>query len=240
MERHTITYGTTQFEYFLLRKEVKNINLNVKPDLSIIVSASTDVPFDYIQKFVKSKAHWIQKRIIYFSKTLPENHSIKEYISGESFKYLGRQYRLKVIESNEEKVSFNRGFIRMQIKNRDNYNRKDNLIKAWYNERTRIIFNELLNKTYPLLKKYGVEKPELDIRLMRARWGSCLKEKQTIILNSELIKAPKYCIQYVILHELIHFIHFNHNKEFYDFQTALMPDWKIRKEILDQEVIRDL
>ncbi len=240
MEIHSFTYGNRIFEYFLQRKNVKNINLNVKPDLNIIVSAHSNVPFDYIQSFIKSKAHWIQKRITYFEKTLPDNHSPKEYISGESFKYLGKQYRLKVFNSEDEEVLYYRGFIHLRIKNRENYHKKDALIKAWYSERTQIIFKETLNKVYPLIKKYGIEKPLIEIRLMKARWGSCLKEKNTILLNSELIKAPKYCIQYVVLHELIHFIHPNHNKEFYDFLTALMPDWKIRKEILDQEVIRDL
>lgn len=240
MEKHSFTYGNNQIEYFLLRKEVKNINLNVKPDLSILVSAADNVPFDYIHKFVKSRAHWIQKRVSYFSKALPEGHSVKEYISGESFKYLGKQYRLKVIPSQEEKVVFFRGFIHLYIKNRDNYSRKDKLIKEWYTARTHKIFLEVLNKVYPIIQKYNITKPTFEVRLMKARWGSCLKEKHTILLNSDLIKAPKYCIQYVILHELIHFIHTNHNKEFYDFQTALMPDWEVRKEILDLEVIRDL
>jgi len=75
---------------------------------------------------------------------------------------------------------------------------------------------------------------------MKARWGSCLKEKNIILLNSELIKAPKFCIDYVILHELIHFKYRNHDAEFYDFMTSLMPDWKQRKEILDEEVVRQL
>ena len=89
MEKHSFTYGNNLIEYFLLRKNVKNINLNVKPDLSILVTAANNVPFDYINDFVKSKAHWIQKRIRYFSKVLPESNTLKQYISGESFKYLG-------------------------------------------------------------------------------------------------------------------------------------------------------
>lgn len=240
MEKFSFTYSNRVIEYFLHRKNVKNINLNVKPDLSVTVSAHSNVPVDYIQAFIKDKAHWIYKRIQYFEKTLPESHTPKEYISGESFKYLGKQYRLKVITSDQEEVKYYRGFIHLSIKNRDNYNKKDALIKTWYTNRTQVIFKETMNKVYPLVQKYGIAKPSIEIRHMKARWGSCLKEKNTILLNADLIKAPKYCIQYVVLHELIHFIHTNHNKEFYDFLTALMPDWKIRKEILDQEVIRDL
>ena len=75
---------------------------------------------------------------------------------------------------------------------------------------------------------------------MKARWGSCDNGKQNIILNFDLIKAPKYCIDYVVLHELLHFMYKNHNKDFYDFLTALMPDWTYRKEILDEEIIREV
>jgi len=240
MEKFTFPYSNKIFSYTLERKEVKNINLSVKPDLSIMVSASDKVPVDFIQDFIKKKAHWIFKRIQYFEKALPENHTPKEYISGESFKYLGKQYRLKVYTSEEEEVKYFRGFIHLKIKNPAKYKKKDALIKAWYFTRTQIVFKESLAKVFPLIKKYDIIKPEIEIRQMKARWGSCLKEKNTILLNSDLIKAPKYCIQYVILHELVHFIHTNHNKDFYDFLTSLMPDWKLRKEILDQEVIRDL
>ena len=93
---------------------------------------------------------------------------------------------------------------------------------------------------YPYLEKYGIDKPEIKIRKMKARWGSCIPEKQLILLNSELIKAPKLCIDYVVLHELIHFKYRNHDSNFYDFMTSLMPDWKQRKKILDDQVVRAL
>ena len=85
-----------------------------------------------------------------------------------------------------------------------------------------------------------ISKPELDIRLMKARWGSALVDQNKIILNSELIKAPKYCIDYVVLHELIHFKYNNHSDNFYRMLYTLMPDWEKRKEILDEEVAREL
>ena len=72
---------------------------------------------------------------------------------------------------------------------------------------------------------------------MKKRWGSCLRSKNRIILNYELIKAPKHCIEYVVLHELVHFIHRNHDQKFYNMLTVLMPDWKQRKAILDEEIV---
>ncbi|MFK4998952.1 SprT-like domain-containing protein [Bacillus sp. N9] len=80
----------------------------------------------------------------------------------------------------------------------------------------------------------------IDMRVMKARWGSALVESNTILLNSELIKAPKHCIEYVILHEMIHFKYNNHSDSFYNMLYALMPDWEKRKAILDEEIVKEL
>ena len=90
------------------------------------------------------------------------------------------------------------------------------------------------------MKKYNISKPNITIRTMKARWGSCIESKKSILLNSELIGAPKFCIDYVILHELIHFKFRTHDKNFYNLQEVVMPDWKKRKEILDVEVVKNL
>lgn len=92
-------------------------------------------------------------------------------------------------------------------------------------------------RMYEKLEKYGIEKPKISIRKMKTRWGSCSKNRQKIILNSELIKAPKACIDYVVLHEIIHLLHRNHDRKFYNFLTIYMPDWKKRKAILDSEIV---
>lgn len=93
---------------------------------------------------------------------------------------------------------------------------------------------------YQLVRNYNISKPGIKIREMKARWGSCHRKDNIILLNTELIKAAKYCIDYVTLHELIHFKYKNHDNEFYTFLRSLMPDWENRKKILDEEVSRDL
>lgn len=241
MEKHSIEYGGKIIEFEVERKNVKNINLNVKPDMSVVISANEKVPIDYLLGFVKSKATWIIKNVGYFKDVQPEHAAEKVYLSGETFKYLGKQYRLKVEETNDkEGVKYYRGYIYLTVKDKQNYNRKEKLIDSWYREKANKKFAESLERVYPSIEKYGIVKPEISIRTMKARWGSCTPEKRSIILNSELIKAPKLCIDYVVLHELIHFKYRNHDNDFYDFMTALMPDWKQRKEILDEEVVREL
>lgn len=241
MEKHIVKYGDRIIEFELERKKVKNINLDVKPDMTITVKASEEVPVDYILKFVKKKTPWIIKSIGYFKETQPEYNTNKKYISGESIKYLGKQYRLKVEESESyEGVKYYQGFIYIYVKDRNNFEAKRRLLKAWFKKKAIVNFNESLERIYPIVEKYDIEKPKTNIRLMKARWGSCIKDKKTIILNCELIKAPKFCIDYVMLHELLHFKYSNHSSEFYSFLTSLMPDWKMRKELLDEEIVRDL
>lgn len=241
MEKHQIEYANKVIDFVVKRKKVKNVNLNVKPDMTIEVSANERVPIDFIHDFVKSKGSWILKNVGQFEDVQPIKQSEREYVSGETFKYLGKQYRLRVKKAIEEEVvKYFRGFIYMYVKDMENLNRKAKLMDDWYRDKAQKTFNESLEKIFPLIQKYGVEKPEVDIRLMKARWGSALTDKNTILLNSDLIKAPKYCIDYVVLHELIHFKYNDHSESFYKMLYSLMPDWEKRKAILDEEIVKEL
>ena len=240
MEKHQIEYANKIIDFVVKRKKVKNVNLNIKPDMTIEVTANDRVPLDFIFDFVKTKGAWILKNVKTFKDVQPYRQSEREYVSGETFKYLGKQYRLRVIQEEEEKVKYFRGFIYLYVKDTENVNRKAKLIDEWYREKAQKTFHESLDKMFPLVQKYGVDKPNIDLRSMKARWGSALTEKNTILLNTDLIKAPKYCIDYVVLHELIHFKYNDHSDNFYKMLYSLMPDWEKRKAILDEEVVKDL
>ncbi|QHM12634.1 hypothetical protein JS609_00726 [Bacillus subtilis] len=241
MERHQIQYVNKIIDFAIQRKNVKNVNLNIKPDMTIEVSAHDAVPLNFIYDFVKSKGAWIVKNVKNFENAQPNSQSGREYVSGESFKYLGKQYRLRVQNTEEEEiVKYFRGFIYLFVKDPNDYDRKAKLMDEWYREKAFMTFQESLNKQLPLVQKYGVDKPNLDLRTMKARWGSALTDKNTILLNTELIKAPKFCIDYVTLHELIHFKYNDHSERFYDMLYSLMPDWEKRKAILDEEIVKDL
>lgn len=240
MNTYEIKYGEEKIIFAVERKKVKNVNLNIRVNGEIIVTAREEVPINFIMSFVERKASWIIKQSKYFKDHATENIAARELVSGETIKYLGKQYRLKVQEAINEEVKYFRGYIHLYVKDKSNYKRKEQLLNDWIDKRCKEIFNEIYNKVYPVLSKYNVPSSKITIRNMKSRWGSCIVQKQNIILNRELIKAPKYCIQYVILHELIHFMYKDHNKEFYDFLYTLMPDWKERKRILDEEVVMTL
>lgn len=240
MEKHQIHFGNQFIDFYIERKSVKNVNLNIKPDMTIHISANEKVPLDFIYEFVRSKGQWIIKNVKQFEQVLPLKQNEREYVNGESFKYLGKQYRLRVEQSANEAVKYFRGFIYLQVQNPSDFSKKEQMMDAWYKEKAYKIFSESLDKMQALIEKYGVERPMLEIRTMKARWGSAQIENKTILINTELIKAPKYCIDYVILHELVHFKYNNHSDSFYNMLFTLMPDWEKRKKILDEEIVREL
>jgi hypothetical protein len=240
MNTYEIIYGESIIKFKLERKHIKNINLNIKISGDVVVSANQEVPLEYIKEFVSKKADWIEKNLKYYKDHEPETEHKKELVSGETLKYLGKQYRLKVVESEVEVVKYFRGYIYLNVKDKNNYKRKGELLNNWYDYKCKTIFNDLYNEIYPQLSKYNVPNIKINIRKMKTRWGSCIASKNTIILNRDLVKAPKYCIKYVILHELIHMIYNEHNKEFYDFLYIFMPDWEERKRILDEEIAIEL
>lgn len=241
MEKHQIVYANRTIEFFIERKNVKNVNLNIKPDMTIMVSASSKVPLSFIYDFVKSKGGWIVKNVKTFEHVQPYKQSEREYVSGESYKYLGKQYRLRVeVANGEERVKYYRGFIVLMVNDPNNHARKAKLMDEWYRDKAITTFEESLDRQYALVRKYDIRRPKIDLRTMKARWGSALTDSNTILLNSELIKAPKHCIDYVVLHELIHFRYNDHKDSFYKMLYSLMPDWEIRKAMLDEEIVREL
>lgn len=241
MQKHQIQYGNKTIEFTIERKNVQNVNLNIKPDMTIEVSAHERVPLHFICDFVKGKGDWISRHVKNFENVKPHKQSEREYVSGESFKYLGKQYRLRVqVAEKEEVVKYFRGFIYLYVKNKNNFNRKEKLMEKWYHAKAHQVFSDSLEKMYSLVQKYDIPKPKIELRVMKARWGSALVDTNTILLNSELIKAPKHCIDYVVLHELIHFKYNDHSDSFYKMLYSLIPDWEKRKKILDEEVVRDL
>lgn len=239
MEQHEIRIENRNYIININRKNVKNINLRVTRNLDIYVTASKKVPIKLIQNFIESHKKWIHKKNQYFEQFIINGNG-KNYENGESFFYLGKQYRLKVKDSDVNSAKFYRGYLYLLVADRNDIELKKKIMSNWYREKAEIHFKKSLDKYFPKLKKYGFEKPTLKIRKMKSRWGSYSYKTNIITINFNLIKAPKYCLEYIILHELVHMRFYHHNKKFYSFLTVLMPDWRKRKELLDETIIRNL
>ena len=215
-------------EVKIIKKDVKNITLKVRPNGEAILTAPNSANDEHIKFIMQKRAKWIaQKRAFFASFKMPE----KEYVSGEDFRYLGRSYRLKVLQSKEERVKLQRGYLELFVKDKSDLKRKENLIYEWYHEKAMIYFFNILQEFNKIVKQ---DIKSVKIRQMKTRWGSCNPYKSYINLNIELIKKPKACIEYVVFHELAHLLYPNHSKKFYDYLTLYMPDWQKRKEILER------
>ena len=233
-EHHKIKYGSQIIPFQLEYRKRKTLAISVYPDMSVRVKAPLKRTYCEIEKKVRKRAAWIIEQRYFFSLFLPIQPA-KKYISGESHFYLGRQYRLKVVSSTEEQVVLKRGIINVYTKDRNNSSQIKTLLGRWYKQRGTIKYAERLKLYYAKTKRHGIVLPNIQIRMMKKRWGSCSKQG-SIILNTQLIKAPSHCIDYVIMHELCHLKYFNHGKLFYNLLVKVMPDWEKRKKRLEQVI----
>ena len=235
--KDAIQFGSKQIDFSLEYSDRKSLGITVTSELDVLVKAPVDTPMEKVKEKILKKAPWILRQQSFFLSFHPKTPA-RKYVGGETHLYLGRQYRLKInkeqlITENEKCVKLKGGFL--EVFTSDKKNVKD-LVNSWYRKKA----NEKLNEiSIPLLinfiEKYQLSNInyQLSIREMPTRWGSCTSIGK-IMLNPELIKAPKGCIEYVIIHELCHLIFHDHTQKFIDLQTKEMPDWEKWKMKLER------
>ena len=229
---HRIKYGSKIISFELEYRERKTLEISVYPDLVVRVKAPSERTLDEIREKIRKRAAWILEQKYFFSLYLPKQPS-RRYVSGESHMYLGRQYRLKIIQSEQERIVFKRGSILVHTQNRSDSSQVKRMLDQWYRGRAEEKLRKRVSLCYEKIRKHGIKEPDYQIRKMSKRWGSCSKGGR-MLLNVALIKAPSHCIDYVIMHELCHLKHFNHGKAFYNLMTQVVPDWEKRKNRLEQ------
>ncbi|AFL96343.1 M48 family metallopeptidase [Ornithobacterium rhinotracheale] len=218
-----IIYGKSIIEFSISYSDRKTLGITVNPDLSVNIKAPLNSKKEDIFKIVEKRVPWILEQKRFFLSFEPRRTEYL-YKSGETHYYLGRQYLLKIVEGKAEDVFYKGRYLLIETNDKSPLNIKK-LLDRWYRDRAKIKFAEIAEPLIQQFKKYEVEPNNLYIQNMKFRWGSC-SAKGNIILNPELIKAPKPCIEYVIIHELCHLIHQNHSKAFFQLQSREMPDWE--------------
>ena len=226
--KELLVFGSREINYELSYQDRKTLGIRVYPDCRVKVIAPLDTTEEMLNMKLKEKAPWIIKQQLEFLSYQPLTPA-RQYINGETHLYLGRQYKLRAEQAPINEVKLFRG--RIIVFKKDKVS-TENLLTEWYREKAAIHFEETLKRILPLFAKYKLNYPVLQIRQMATRWGSCTA-KGKVILNPELVKAPKGSIEYVIIHELCHLIHHNHTRAFYDLQESIMPNWKKWKERLE-------
>lgn len=215
----------------MLRKEIKNLHLSVRPpDGRVRVSAPRYVDDDAVRLALISRLAWIRKkqRMFQESQRQPE----REMVSGESHYFRGRRYRLEVEERNgPARITAGGGRLRMSVRPGTDREGRERALNAWYRQHIRDEIPALVSKWEPVM---GVSVAEWRVKKMKTRWGSCNIRDRRLWLNLELAKKPPHCLEYVLVHEMVHLLERLHNERFKALMDQLMPQWRLYREELNQ------
>lgn len=217
----------------IVKKSVKHLRLSVcPPSGEVVITAPLAMDEDAVRLAAVQRLTWIHARRREFEDQ--ERQSIRTYESGETHYFLGRRYRLKVahIRPGESHGIERKGrFLVMNVYVETTPGNREELLHAWYRHQLRKMVIPLLDKW---CRRLDISVPVFTIRKMKTKWGSCAPAAHRIQLNMDLIKKPPLCIEYVVLHELIHFFEANHTPRFKALLAAHMPMWEHLKDILNQ------
>ncbi|WP_423709297.1 M48 family metallopeptidase [Undibacterium sp. WLX3042] len=230
--RLSFNYADEQisFERLARTQASKKILIKVLPDCRVQISAPETASDEQVIAAARQRARWIYQQLREFRSSLKYVRP-RQYISGESHYYLGKQYVLKVIENPAEKptVKLLRGKIEVNVREKS-VEKISALLTDWYKLRAREVFSRRLEALHAQALWVG-EKPPLRILTMQTQWGSCSPAGR-LTLNPHLVKASRDCIDYVILHELCHLAEHNHSERFYRLLGQVMPNWgKVKKRL---------
>lgn len=228
-----IIFGTDKisFELRAKKRSSQSITIKVKPDCQVVVLAPPSATSHEIITAVNQQAHWVHHQLKKFQdqqKHMPP----RQYISGECHYYLGEKYVLKITDEPAVRPQVKLSQDCLYVISPREKKHAQQLLLDWYKKKAHEVFNHRLDFLIPHVA-WVKERPNLRLRAMRSRWGSC-SAKGDITLNTHLVKAPWTCIDYVILHELCHLAEHNHSHRFYRLLNDVCPNWKQTKSYLDQ------
>lgn len=213
-------------------KRIKNIHLTIyPPNARIHISAPITMNEEAVRLFVISKKAWIRKRVTMINEQ--NRQTPREYVSGENHYYRGHRYRLKVIYYNgPAKVEIQGNeYIILYVREGASKERRAEVLREWYRAEFKAMLPSLIEKWENTI---GVKASRWEVKQMKTLWGSCNHRTRKITFNLELMKKPLHCIEYVVVHELLHIIVRLHNEEFTSLLTHYLPNWKQTKEELNR------
>jgi predicted metal-dependent hydrolase len=237
MMKRTVNSGDFKIEYVLTRKKVKNINLRVKNNGTVTVSANNRVSIEFLDRFVIKNADFIMKALI----KIKGRHEVylhpELYIDGESILIFGKTFTLCIIEDvkNIAYVLGDKLFI--SVKDKNDIDLKKRVLNKFLSDLCKKTVLDVCKRVYPRFSSNGIAFPEIKFRKMKSKWGSCQYLKGIITFNTHLVHASVKCIEFVVVHEFLHFIYADHSKQFHNAMSNYMPHWKERKSELNKVVI---
>jgi len=215
------------------RKKIKNMHLYVKPpNGAVSVSAPLDIKDDAIERFVYTKLNWIKTQQAKFANQPRQTE--RRYVSGETLYLWGRQYFLQVDFGNKNNITLSGNTVLLTVRQESTVKQRDNFVREWYREQLKREIIRLLPKWEDMT---GLKCDSWQTKYMTSRWGTCNVVKKKLWFNLQLAKKPIDCLEFIILHELIHLKVKNHNADFSALMDKHMPLWKEIKKKLNEQIL---
>ncbi len=231
----TIVLNGNKITYELNRKNVKNLNLRIKPNGTISVSVNNRISQEKIDLFLTEHTDFILNALKKYEELEKNKPEELKLVTGDILKILGTERTLRVESGSKNSVTCDKYFLTLTVKDTNNYDLKKKVFEKWKKEQASKLVTEICEAMYPYFEKYVPVFPQLKFRKMTSRWGSCQPKGNILTFNTLLIEAPVECIEYVVAHEFTHFLEANHSKNFYNRLEKIMPDWKERKKLLNNK-----
>ena len=213
------------------QKKIKNVHLSVYPPVGEVrISAPSHMSLDSIRAFAVTKLDWIKKQ----QKKVrdQERETPREYIDRESHQVWGERYLLKLVErEGAPSVEVNHDNLVLQVRPGTDRAKKQAIIELWHRQQIKVVAPSLIEKWEPVM---DVQVTNFYVRQMKTLWGSCNPKAGSIRLNSELAKKPRECLEYVVVHEMVHLLERSHGQRFIAFMDRFMPLWRHHKDALNQ------
>ena len=215
----------------VVQKNIKNIHLSVYPPAGRVrISAPTRMDLATIRVFVISKLSWIKKQQTRLRNQ--EREAQREFINRESHYFNGKRYLLKVTERDAApKVVLKHSAIELYVRPETDAVKRKSILDEWYRRKLKETVPSLIEKWK---KKMNVQVKEFGIKKMKTKWGTCNRQAKRIWLNLELAKKPAECLEYIVVHEMVHLLERNHNDRFIALMTEFMPKWRFYKDELNR------
>lgn len=231
-EAGSITYAGRTIDFTVTRSDAARLSITVEPDLSVRVVAPKVHSLTEVIGRVRRRGAWIVRQLNDLERFLPKQPP-RRYVSGESHRYLGRQYRLKVQKADGPcAVKLKGAYIHVAATAQDDADEVKSLLDDWYRQHARVVFEAYVAEAIDRHRRHGLRCERLRLQAMKTRWGS-YTASGTILLNPALIMAPRACIEYVVIHELCHSVVPHHGPKFEALLTRCLPDWRERKARLE-------